>query len=310
MRYPQEVISEDVLELFEEAGASNELFEWWQALTLRLDAGDPCDVTPLPPSVRNVAVQCIERMAKEIGSSWNSFFLGVAIFDAVCTRRGVSVEATPAVCAAVAGLVKKEDDATACVSYEALARQASQFAQWLRNNGHPTVAETVTVDEIHGHERDILDSLGWIVQLPTIQSWVNAMVNRLHVLTRGRYASAIQMIWQTSLVPRMKLLVLRQGASPELSMREAACGLFGVGLQGARLLPAALDAVLAPELQAQPPLLGAEESDLLLRHLAMACGSDVVGVQVACEKVAGLMRQDVTADARSRQPAATTRVSV
>ena len=69
---------------------------------------------------------------------WNSFFLCVALFDAFCSLRGnrSGIEATPSVCDAVVGVVKKADCATVLVKYEDLAEQASRFSQWLNGSGH------------------------------------------------------------------------------------------------------------------------------------------------------------------------------
>jgi len=313
-RYPSEDVAEELRDRFEQAGASDEVFERWQIRELHERNVKPCQVPPLPQVIRSVAIQCIERMGKQVGSTKLSVFLGVAIFDAFCRCRGTSVEKTPTVCAAITGLVRKEDAASAAVNYDVLAQQASQFAEWLRSSGNSDATATVSVAvaEVHKQEREILDSLGWIVQLPTIYAWAIAIVSRLHALTQGRYAHAIQTMWQTNLVPRMRLLVLKQEASLGLSMREKACGLLSLGLHEVCLLPSealnsgsrdaiAWDSMFSSDRRASPSVPSIEEGEVLIEHLAMACGSDVADVKAACRKVGKVMAEAMSVPCR-RQP--------
>lgn len=322
----QTLFSEEMLEALEHSGVSNELFEWWMVLEARAQRQTHGSV-PLVRAVRDGAVRHIEKMAKQTGCQWSALFLSVALFDAFCSRcvGGVAIDAVPVVCAAIVGIVKKEDDASMYVHYPELALQASQFAQWLRGSGYPTVNASVTVKEIQAKEHEVLDALGWIVQIPTIESWARAVMNRLNVLTGHRYAQPIQTMWQTNLVHTMRLVLLKQAESSNLTWGSAACGLFAFGLIGARLLPSAAlknddldadswDQLLAqgymPGMKVQPALLPVEESEYLLKQLTIAIGRDHAVICADCTKVANIM-QEVMAEVRQRRgPQPLNRVSV
>jgi len=308
-------ISEEIFEAFERAGVSNEILEWWTVLEGRGET-QAHGSTPLPRAVRDGAVRHIEKMAKQTGCQWSALFLGVALFDAFCHRcaGGVALEVIPVVCAAIVGIVKKEDDASVYVHYPELAYQASQFTQWLQGNGYATLQPAVTVKQIQAKEFEVLGILGWIVQVPTIEVWARAVMNRLHVLTGQRYAQQIWTMWQTNLVHTMRLVLLKRAHSSDFTWGSAACGLFALGLIGAGLLPSALlknneldanawDQMLVegqvPGMKLQPALLSLEESENLLEQLTIATGRDQPSVCADCEKVANVM-QEAMAEIRQR----------
>lgn len=319
-------VSDEILEALEKAGVSDELFDWWTVLEARAKR-QLHGSTPLPRAVRDAAVRHIEKMAQQTGCQWSALFLCVALFDSFCSRcvGGVAIEIVPVVCAAIVGVVKKEDDASVYVHYPELAFQASQFAQWLRGNGYPTAAASVTVKEIQAKEHEVLDVLGWILQIPTIESWARAMMNRLHVLTGNGYAQPIQTMWQTNLVHTMRLVLLKQAESSDLTWGSAACGLFSLSLIGARLLPSAalkideLDAnsweeLLAqgnvPGMKVQSALLPMEESENLLKQLEIATCRDQASIRADCKKVADVMQQAMAEIRSRRNPQPVVRVSV
>merc|ERR1719329_359309 len=164
-------------------------------------------------------------MGKGMSLSMSSFFLCVALMDAFCNKHGHSlgIQDTPSVCAAVVGIVKKEESASVVVAYADLAEQALQFRHWLSSSGYVEAAEqqlvALTDIQIQAQERDVLDVLGWIVQIPTIETWAMAMISRLHVVTRWHYLHNIQSLWQSRLVHMMRLIMMREAASLELSWR-------------------------------------------------------------------------------------------
>ena len=125
----------DVLERFDAIGASKEVFELWQELEARAARTAEGNV-PVPPTVRQCAIRYIDRMAQQSGFSWSSFYLCVALFDTFCGQRDgrSGVEATPFLCAAVVGIVKKEDSALAIVNYSDLAEQATRVFQLLSSS--------------------------------------------------------------------------------------------------------------------------------------------------------------------------------
>jgi len=305
--------SEDILEAFERAGVSNEILEWWTHLEARNEV--QLGSIPLPRAVRDGAVRHIEKMAKQTGCQWSALFLGVALFDTFCHRCGnVALEVIPVVCAAIVGIVKKEDDASVYVHYPELAYQASQFTQWLHGSGYTIVQPAVTVKQIQAKEFEVLGILGWIVQVPTIEVWARAVMNRLHVLTRQRYAQKIGTMWQTNLVHTMRLVLLKRAHCSDFTWGSAACGLFALGLIGAGLLPSALlkndeldanawDQLLVdgqvPGMKLQPAVLSLEESENLLEQLTIATGRDQPSVCADCKKVANVM-QEAMAEIRLR----------
>jgi len=319
-------LSDEILEGFENACASNQIVERWilhDARTkVRVDGA-----VPLPRAVRDGAIRYIEKMAQLTGCQWGALFLSVALFDAFCSQRvgGMTIEDVPVVCAAIVGIVKKEDDASVYVHYPELAQQVSQFAQWLQGNGYPAVPVSVTVKEIQAKEHEVLDDLGWIVQIPTVESWARVVMNRIHVLTNRRYNQPIETMWQTSLVHTMRLVLLKQAESSNLTWGSVACGLFSLGLISARLLPSAalkpaeLDAQSWEELLAQgdvrgmkvqPALLPVEESEDLLNQLMIATGRDHATICADCKKVADVMKEAMAEIRSRRSPQPLSRASV
>lgn len=315
-------LSMEELEVLDKSGASNELFEWWEELETRT-ARRVNGSIPLPRTVREMAIRYIERMAKEVGLSRSSFFLCVALMDAFCNQHGhrSRVQDTPSVCAAVVGVVMKEESATVHVVYADLVEQALQFRHWLNSSGYVEAAErqlvALTDLQIQDQERDILDVLGWIVRIPSIETWTMAMMSRLHIVTRWHYVQPIQSLWQSRLVHSMRLIMMRQAASLELSWRSAACGLLSLGLVGYRLLPSVAlksdhvslddwDSLLLagnlPNGCVQPPAVHPEECRLLLGQLMFATGRDLPAIRTDCEKVAYVLK-DAMADIRVRQAA-------
>ena len=63
------------------------------------------------------------------------------------------------------------------------------------------------------------------------------MMRRLHAVTRGRYMQPVEAFCKSDLVHMMRLLMMKQAASRQLSWHSAASGLLGLGLVGCRLLP-------------------------------------------------------------------------
>jgi len=319
-------LSEEMLEEFGQAGASNEVFEWWTLLETRAKT-QAHGSTPLPRVVRDAAVRHIETMAKQTGCQWSAFFLCIALFDAFCGRStgGVAIESIPAVCAAIVGIVKKEDDASVYVHYDELALQASQFALWLQSSGYPVVTPSVTVKGIQRTEHQVLNALGWIVQIPTIETWARAVMSRVHVLTRRKYAQQIGTIWQSNLVHTMRLVLLKRAQSSDFTWGSAACGLFALGLIGAGLLPSAMlknndldtnawDQLLAegqvPGMKLQPAVLSTEESATLLKQLMIATGREHASLCADCTKVANVMQEAMAEIRQRRGPQPRNRASV
>lgn len=319
-------LSEEILEEFAQAGASNEVFEWWTVLEARAKT-QTHGSTPLPRAVRDAAVRHIETMAKQTGCQWSALFLCVTLFDAFCGRcvGGVAIEGIPAVCAAIVGIVKKEDDSSAYVHYDELALQASQFALWLQSRGYPVAMPAVTVQGIQATEHQVLNVLVWIVQLPTIETWTRAVMSRVHVLTGRKYAQRIATMWQSNLVHTMRLVLLKQAQSSDFTWGSAACGLFALGLIGAGLLPSALlkndeldtnawDQLLAegqvPGMKLQPAVLSMEESESLLKQLTIATGRDHASICADCTKVANVMQEAMAEIRQRRAPQPLNRASV
>ena len=70
----------DMLEMFDSAGASNKLFQWWQELEARI-ARTAEGSAPVPRAVRECAIRYIQCMADKWDCSRSSFFNCVALFD-------------------------------------------------------------------------------------------------------------------------------------------------------------------------------------------------------------------------------------
>lgn len=304
-----EQMSEDIQEKLEALGAANELIVLWAqrdaAFAMAAEEGARASLVQhkLMAGVREGALRHIESIAKRVGCQWIAVFECAALFDNYCSRPGgVSVEALPSLCVAVVKIVRTVSDATAHIGGPELVELAMGVAQWLWSSGLTEQRMTITEEEIFARELELLDVVGWNVQIPTVESWASVLLARLNAITSGQYLHNIQWMWQTHLFHTMRLVLFKQ-ADPKFEPGHAACGLLGLALIAARLVPP--DALKPDDMdvtewkrllvQGQPQgrteqcLLPAEKSDVLLSQLPLVTGRSLGALRNDCSNIAGLM---------------------
>lgn len=294
-------MSEDIQEKLEALGASNELVVLWGQRDA-VFAGAAED-NSLPAGVREGALRHIENIAKRVGCQWIAVFECAALFDAYCSRPGgASVEAVPSLCVAVVKIVRTVSDATAHIGGAELAEFATGVAQWLWSSGLTAQHTTVTEEEVFAREREVLDVVDWNMQIPTIESWASVLLARLNAITNGQYLQWMQWMWQTHLFHTMRLILFKQ-AGPKFEPGHAACGLLGLALIAARLVPpetlkpdhldvSEWNRLLEkgqPQGRTEQCLLSAEQSGLLLSQLPLVTGQNLETFREDCAEIASLM---------------------
>lgn len=295
-------MNEDIQEKLGALGAANELIVLWAQRDAVFAAA--AEENSLPAGVREGALRHIESIAKRVGCQWIAVFECAALFDAYCSRPGgVSVEAVPSLCVAVVKIVRTVSDATAHVGGAELAELATAIAQqWLLPSGLTAQRMTITEEEVFTREREVLDVVDWNVQIPTIESWASVLLARLNAITNGQYLQWMQWMWQTHLFHTMRLILFIQ-SGPKFEPGHAACGLLGLALIAARLVPPEtlkpdhLDAnewnrLLVegqPQGRTEQCLLSAEQSGVLLSQLPLVTGRSLGALCNDCADIAGLM---------------------
>jgi hypothetical protein len=290
-------------------GVSDELISAWskkeEEVLSRLTSGTTPSSAALPLSVRDSIHRFISYIASTAGLPQKSFFEAAALFDIYMAQAESSEDEIPITCAALVILLLKQDSALAGFSGLTFAMHASQFAKYMVTSGVATegAIEDVTEEMIYARERDILESLGWKIILPTIESWITTFIARFNILTHRRFMTSLEWLWHRAMFGA-RMLVRWQALSPEYPPMELAVGLLGLGLVGARLIP--LDAIQPckialddwellysesqPQGQETECMLPKHQSKMLLELLTVATGTSVEQTKEYCHLAARAMR--------------------
>lgn len=257
----------------------------------------------LPLQIRDVLLRFLSHFTQLMGLPQSSWFEAATLLDVYCLHKpgGLDVGVMPATCVALVRMLKKTDNSTLAMRGSNLAAHAVQLAQWVRKLGYE--ASEPTEEQLNNQESELLEVLRWQVNLPSLESWLSTLCTRFNVLTRGLFAPSMKWVWEQSIF-YARVVVMRQATgSGGLSPRDVACGLLGLTLVSARLLPLEalrpdkLDADAWEELFMQSQQQGAVptcvlqpgHSDRVLELLQVSTGRSFAELQDATEGVAELL---------------------
>jgi len=314
--------SEVVIGQLESLAASDCLLPLWRRLD-RHATRARADAEPLPAHVREGSVRHMMHLAKLLEVVCiKDIQLCITLFDAYCARHpgGAPLEDLPVTVAAIIVLVAKVDGAGRALPWWArgrLSEEAKPLTLWLGSvadaSASSKVPKVVTEEGIGVQEGKLLRVLGWSVHLPTIESWIILSVDRLNILSTGKYQKSLEWLRNSFLPHMVHSVMLRRAPSPELTSGYIAGGLLCLGLFAAQLLP---PAALKPDgysvddweklvKESQPHgksmscALSSEEYHDLLEQLQDAMGRDSPHLATDCGKVLTLI-QEAMAEAKHR----------
>lgn len=218
-----------------------------------------CDnFVQLPTKVRHLAAKFMAEAVETLDLLPSSWFLAVTLLDAYSLRApgGLEVKNLAAVCVVIVKLLHKMDVADCRWNVEAMitciASKAVLFAHCLQTLGYDAIH--VSADTIVVQERILLTTFQWKISMTSHEMWISMFCERFHVLTGTALQPSVKWIQEQSIFFASRLLMW-QATSERLLPRRVVCGLIGLNMVRARLLP----------LQAlQPPTLCLQQWEGLL----------------------------------------------
>lgn len=221
----------------------NELLQSWAIRENRTFSSVEALGERLPAPVRQAALRFLSHLTQQVGLSQASWYEASALLDIFHLKTSLKstsvqsvIEELPATGAALVSILLKNDSAAACVDATSFLNHCCMFADHLQRCGYSTVNTDVTVEIISAQERRVLQVLGWRIQVPTTETWINALIARFNVLTRSLLAPSLNWVWQQGLLSAC-LITMRQALNADVPPRTLAAGLLGIGLIAARLIP-------------------------------------------------------------------------
>jgi len=250
-------IDSEIEDALDAQGVANELLEDWKEREERAlkPQKEGSEAWALHPQVRQTALRFVGHIAQLVGLPQKSWYEATTLLDVYILKTvdsklkmQTAIEDLPSICSALVAILKKNDCATALVSPSNFVPQACLFAQYLQTLGLCAVNKAVTCEMIKTQEKNVLEALGWRINVPTTESWTSTYSARFNVLTRSSLKPSLEWVWQCSLFGA-RLIMMRQAVNEELPPRVLAAGLLGMGLVGARLLP--LEAIRPPQMTSE-----------------------------------------------------------
>jgi len=204
------------------------------------------------------------------------------VFDLYCHHRPEVPESSrlPAVCAAIARLIKKFDDQEPKESIASLPAKASGIAQWMQQSTCPHFDCWVSPDVLNEQENDLLLALRWNIKVFTVQDWMRLLEARLNVFTCNGLKHLLSPVVQHSFV-YARLLAAHFATTAKNNGPRVARGLLCLNLIAARVLPAdtfdleELATPMCPATSATPKQCKPESLEFLLDGLQDASGADL-----------------------------------
>jgi len=299
---------EAVQEVLDAHGISDELVEIWTEREERVlfEGPPPVDVQQggLAPDVRSVALWFMAHLVKVMCLPEKSWFDVVLLLDVYCLRAPSPVRVTdlPALCGALARLLKKVDMVGYLTNEYELLMHTMRLAQYLRQAGHTVEDTAVTAEKLGELEENVLQVLRWRINLPCVDSWMSLFCARMNTLTRQSLFKPLASIWQQSQC-FARTMLLQRATCLRFSPRHLVQGLLGIGFVAVRMLPPeALGLEGSDELEGlffqqpsegMPPLqempLGHQK--FLLELLQVATGSSLDALKSDCKLVQDEMRK-------------------
>jgi len=111
-------------------------------------------------------------------------FTAAALFDLAFLRMGHADAKTklPELSCAVINVMRKIDDASYDTRGTDLVQRTCVFAKQLRSKGDANTNIDIAMEDIVKAERALLSALQWQIDIPSLQQWLQLLVNRFAVL--------------------------------------------------------------------------------------------------------------------------------
>lgn len=195
---------------------------------------------PLGVPARSAAVWMLGHLVEHMGLQETRWLDTLLLLDLFCLHRPQALEENtwPALCTAIARIVRKLDDAEPTEALSNLHHKATSMAQWLQRSGYSQVETWVTMEDLRKHEEEVLTVMQWSLKLPTVQDWLTVLCARLNVFTRNAFMHFLTRLW-TENFHLARLLATHCPTTSACGPRRLAHGLLCLGLVSARVLPAA-----------------------------------------------------------------------
>jgi hypothetical protein len=235
---------------------------------------------PLSAPERTTAVWMLGNLLEYIQvpeTRWLDAFL---LLDIYCLKKPNALDCSSlgALCAAVARLVRKLDDAEPTDLVSKLHLKAGGLAQWMQKSCCPHLETQVTQERVQEQETAVLVTLGWNITMPTAQDWMTVFLARLNVFTCQGLMHLLTPLWQHNF-QLARLLATHCPTTAVCGTQRVAQGLLCLSLVSAGVLPQDMFGLL--ELAA-PVWNGVEQQqckpeslEFLLDGLQAATGSDL-----------------------------------
>jgi len=297
-------LSESFQDVLDEQAASDDVLSDMLSvennilLAASLAAGEVRDVDersmPVGASSRNAAVWILAHLVEHVQLPEARWLDALLLLDVYCIHRPDALESPSlaALCAAVARLVKKFEDAgghTVVEVMSTLHSKATCLAQWMQKSGYPHSGQmntVVTPADLNLHENEILCALRWTIKLPTTQDWMTVFCARLNVFTCSGLKHLLTPMWQYNF-QLAHMLATHCPTTETCGAHRVAQGLLCLSLVAAQVLPA--DAFCLTELAVPLPPAGTarreqqckqESLEFLFDGLQAATGSDLSTLKV------------------------------
>ena len=313
-------LSEIMSDALDRSGLSSEVLQVWRNNENLALMGPKHAQQPLQLSIRDGLIRKMEDVLKimKADNALEKWYRATALFDTYCGSCADETLITelPLTCMAVLRLVRSIDCAASSTPLSECVH-ASEIAHWLHGKELVMEAQTVSLQQIHDHEKSIFSRLQGICLIPTAYDWLCALFARLDILTQHQHAMSLNHAWDRCVqFVRLCTMKLRSN-DPKFPASRIACGLLGHSLVAVRVLhasalqPPAMTAARWAMLfaasqpdgpgAALPCMLPLHHSTVLLQHLVTACDTDLATLKQDSLHVAGFMR-DCLHELRSSTP--------
>lgn len=243
------LLNDELLDLLDREGASNEMMECWAQKDASLPRPDPCSLKTSKGDIaggnairpgdregylREVCLVYMQHIAHRVGMPMGSWFNAVLFFDLYTLRTGKmeQPQQLPLVCTAIVHAIRKIECARPWRSSDLLT--SNHLAAWLRQHGYADAGEA-SPGELVEQEADLLKVLDGDLQLPSVYQWTTLLIRRLSALLRHKLSDSFDYMAPT--VHRAaREIVLRRHSLGEFLPRRLATGLVCIGLT-AYLIP-------------------------------------------------------------------------
>lgn len=240
------LLTEDILDLLDEQGISNELVADWATREKKaFGANEKATAEPLPFAMREAVLGFMRHLVTMTGLAEGGWFDAVVLFDLfrLCGR-WQSVASLPGACAAIVCTLKKFETGTSRVCPSEFSGEASRLQQWLSRSdcgsstgaGKAALSEDVLLVADDQAENKMLEAINWQLGLPSVHSWMLMLCQRLRILSRGMLTVAVDRVYVEGLA-HAQWLVLRNDTSATMAPRRVANGLLCLGLAIEGVLP-------------------------------------------------------------------------